>query len=217
MSSNIQKNYQRLRTEIANNVSLLLVTKYSSVAEIQSVVDVGGTDFAENKVQNAIDKIPLIHSSHKIYWHLIGHLQSNKVRKAVELFDVIQSVDSVALMDRLNRVSGELGKKPSIYFQVNIAADNQKYGFSVEVFKSMMNKVTQVDYSHLLFKGIMVIIPICDAETARGYFTAAQALFDEARHWTDSIEVLSMGMSQDYKVAVECGSNMVRIGSAIFK
>lgn len=217
MSSNIQNNYHKFRSQIPADVSLLLVTKYSSVSDIQSVVDVGGTDFAENKVQDALDKIPQISASHKINWHLIGHLQSNKARKAVEIFDVIQSVDSVALLERLNRISGELNKKIDVYFQVNIADDTQKNGFSVAVFESVMKQVSEADYSHLVFKGIMIIIPICDAEEARGYFKDAKALFDKAKQWSQNIEVLSMGMSQDYKIAVECASNMVRIGSAIFK
>lgn len=170
--------------------------------------------FAENKVQEAIEKIPLLPS--RLEWHLIGHLQSNKVRRALPLFALIQSVDSLDLAEDINRIGAELGLFPKVFLQVNVAGEARKHGFSPEALRDAFPRLLALP--RLEIQGLMTIPPYEEEpEASRGHFRALRLFRDEMREsFGISLDELSMGMSHDFTVAIEEGATMVRVGSAIF-
>jgi pyridoxal phosphate enzyme (YggS family) len=185
------------------NVKLVAVSKGRSVPEIRIAKEVGVKAFGENKVQDALPKIAEIKD---IEWHFIGHLQSNKVANAVESFSMIQSVDSIKLAQKISKVAGELNKKADILIQVNTSKDGRQ-GFSEKQFGSAYEAIRQM--SNLNLHGIMMIAPL--KKNPQPYFLKARRIFDK-----HNLKYLSMGMTDDWKVAVECGSNIVRIGRGVF-
>ena len=148
-------------------------------------------------------------------WHFIGHLQSNKVKKAVSLFTTIQSVDSLKLLKKIDHECDLSGRKIDIMFQINVANDPKKHGFTPEDFNRQLPEM--IGFSNVQLKGIMCIVPFTkDPEAARPWFKAAKRIFDDAKGVVPQLKELSMGMSHDYTVALEEGSTMVRIGSRLF-
>lgn len=171
--------------------------------------------FGENRVQEAESKIPAVQRP-GLEWHLIGHLQSNKVRQAVEIFDVVETVDSEKLARRLNRICEEAGKTLRVFIQVNIGEEEQKSGIDIGDVDGLVKSVGSLD--HLELRGLMAIPPFGDdPEESRPYFRRLAVLRDqlEARLGVPLPE-LSMGMSSDFAVAVEEGATIVRIGTGIF-
>ncbi|MDW7733735.1 MAG: YggS family pyridoxal phosphate-dependent enzyme, partial [Methanolobus sp.] len=149
--------------------------------------------------------------------HLIGHLQTNKVRKAVQLFDVIQSADSLKVVQEIDRKAAEIDRVQDIFLQVNIGEEPQKYGFGLDEIGEVISYVRSLQ--NVQVKGLMCIPPFVSPEQARPYFRRMKSLFDEMQQKNqDNIDIqeLSMGMSSDYMVAIEEGATMVRVGSAIF-
>ncbi len=194
---------------------LLAVSKTWPVEHIQHAIDAGHRVFAENKVQEAESKIKAL-AHHDLEWHFIGRLQRNKVRKVITLFDCIHSFDSLKLLEFGNRVAEEEGKRPQICLQINLANEEQKGGFSLESLTE--NLETILSFKHLEIIGLMIIPPAVERpEEARTWFSQLRDLrttlsTQHQVHWPE----LSMGMSQDYLIAIEEGSTLVRVGSAIF-
>ncbi|MEI6437860.1 MAG: YggS family pyridoxal phosphate-dependent enzyme [Candidatus Omnitrophota bacterium] len=201
-------------------VILVGVTKYSDAATVNEAVASGLKDIAENRIQAAKEKFALITGT-GVSKHLIGHLQSNKAKEAVALFDLIQSVDSVALVDEINKRAATIGKVQDILLQVDIAKEEQKFGLPQEEAGAFLNHVSQLNNVRLL--GLMTMAPLTeDKEVIRSVFRRCHELFKTiAQDWACSERVqmkhLSMGMSGDFDIAIEEGATMVRIGSLIFK
>ncbi len=195
-------------------VDLLAVSKTFPVEAILEAVDAGQTLFGENKVQELLAKQPALPS--KVRWHIIGHLQSNKVRKCLPLVQAIHSVDSLELAQDINRIGGELGLFPKVYLEVNVAAESTKYGFKPELLKQQLEALYALD--RLEIQGLMCIPPFeANAEHSRRYFVFLRKLRDELEHLGGApLPKLSMGMSHDFEIAIEEGSTIVRVGSAIF-
>ena len=168
----------------------------------------------ENQVQEAASKIPDCPPG--IEWHLIGPLQSNKARKAVELFDVIQTLDRPKIIHRVGRISGDLGKKIRVYVAVNIGDEVQKHGVSPERISTLLEVVDQ--YPNLLLEGLMCIPPyLPDPEQTRPFFQRLKSLLEQiSESGSTSASQLSMGMSHDYAIAIEEGATLIRVGTAIF-
>lgn len=211
----IAANLKRICDEIGPNVKCVVVTKGRSLQEMIAVQKAGAKIIAENRVQEAerkwgnSDPANPIHAS--LEKHLIGHLQTNKVKQAVRLFDVIQSVDSVSLAEKLNEEGIRCGKTVRVMVQVNIGEEPQKYGFSPEEVNVGLTQINSM--GHLNVEGLMAIVPYREnAEETRPYFRAMKTLHQKLLPNGE----LSMGMSHDYRVAVEEGATMVRIGTAIF-
>ena len=205
-------------TERANrdrsSVRLMVVSKTWQAEDVRPIVDAGQVVYGENRVLEAIDKISLL--PEHLEWHLIGHLQKNKVRKALKAFHTIHSVDSLELARRVDQVALDLDLEPQVLIQVNIGNEPQKYGFSKEEITSQWPEVLSL--KRLQVAGLMAIPPRVDApEMARPYFRDLRLLRDrlEAEHGC-SLPELSMGMTSDFEVAIEEGSTIVRVGSAIF-
>lgn len=216
--NHIKKNIQQTQAliqKINNKAQLLVATKYASIEETQAVIDCGIYLLGENKVQDAEKKITTINNS-KISWHLLGHLQSNKVNKAVALFDCIQSVDSLNLAEKINNAAFTLKKIQNVLIQINIGNENQKSGFSKETYIQNLNSLFTLHNIKIL--GIMVIVPHVKSEQElRTYFSQTRELFDLTKKSHPQLTILSMGMSEDFEIAIEEGSTLVRIGRSIFK
>jgi pyridoxal phosphate enzyme (YggS family) len=224
MESQIANNLEQVRTRIAESaqrvnrapedVLLLAVTKTHPAGTIREAMEAGQIDFAESKLQEARLKIPELPS--RLRWHFIGHLQSNKARQVLSLFQVIHSVDSAELLSHLSRISGEEGVYPRVCLQVNVAAEASKFGFEPAQLLRDLDRVLTVD--RVQIEGLMTVPPLGpEAESSRRYFVRLRELRDEIERRSGArLPHLSMGMSNDYAVAVEEGATMVRVGTAIF-
>ena len=200
------------------DVKLIAVTKTVSVDRIREAIDAGLRIFGENRVQEAQKKVTsdeLRVTSGKIEWHLIGPLQRNKAKYAVQLFDLIHSVDSVELAREIAKHSEKIGKVQRVLVEVKLAPEETKHGVDRRNLMPVLAEVASTKY--LLLQGLMAIPPFSEnPEDARRYFKALRELRDAAQDCGIPLPELSMGMSHDFEVAIEEGATMVRIGTAIF-
>lgn len=194
----------------AGSVELICVTKEAAVEQMEDALNAGARIFGENRVQDAISKHRVI--GDKAGWHLIGHLQTNKAKDAVKIFDLIHSVDSVHLAREIDKQAGKAGKIQNILMQVNTSGEESKFGVMPEAVADLLKDISI--YPNIGIKGLMTIAPeVEDPETVRPYFRALRELRDKINgSWS-----LSMGMTNDFEVAIEEGATMVRVGRAIFK
>lgn len=221
MASDIESNLASVRLRIADaarrvgrspdEIELVAVSKTHPADALRLAITAGVTVFGENKVQEAESKILEI-GREGAEWHLIGHLQSNKTRKAVRLFDVIQSVDSVELGRRLERICEEEGRdEMSVFVQVDLGGEETKSGSAESELPSLVAFLKTC--KHLHFNGLMVLPPFFDdPEATRPYFKRLRKLRDDILPGGE----LSMGMSHDFEVAIEEGATIVRVGTAVF-
>ncbi|SMC56184.1 YggS family pyridoxal phosphate-dependent enzyme [Sporomusa malonica] len=216
----IAQNIAEIQKKIdLTKVKLVAVTKNHSTSAMLEALASGITAVGENRVQEMLAKHPEIQSAGKLAeWHLIGHLQTNKVRQAVPLADLIHSVDSERLAIEIDKVAGKLGKRQDVLLQVNIADEDSKSGVAVGQALPLANLISQLE--HVRLCGLMTIAPFSEnPETVRPVFNEMYQLFSELntiKLANTEITWLSMGMTNDYMVAIEEGSNLVRIGTGIF-
>lgn len=204
----------KLILEKIGSTTLVCVTKTIEPERINEAIRAGATIIGENRVQEFEDKRDDILPCEA---HLIGHLQTNKVKKAVQLFDVIQSIDSLKLIRNIDMRARDIDKVQKVYLQVNIGNEPQKYGFGPDEIKNAITEIRSL--RNVRVEGLMCIPPFVPPEQARSYFRKMKALFDEMKPENrDNIDIrtLSMGMSGDYRIAIEGGATMIRVGSAIF-
>ncbi len=195
-------------------VRLVAVSKTHPPESVAAAAAAGLTIFGENKVQEAAAKIPLCPGH--LEWHLVGHLQSNKVRHAVRLFQTIHSVDSADLLERLDRIAEEEGRRLRALFEVNVSGESSKFGLKPEQLTAVLSAAGACRRIEPV--GLMTIPPASeDPERARGFFRALRELRDRARAESGfELPELSMGMSQDFEIAIEEGATYVRVGTDIF-
>lgn len=198
-----------------DDVTLIAVTKTHGPDTVRDALDAGMSIFGENKVQEAAWKIPMSPSAAR--WQLIGHLQSNKARHAVRLFETIHSVDSIKLFDVLEGAARQAGERPEIYLEVNVSGEVSKYGLTPEALPATIEHILNQGRA-LTLSGLMTMAPFDpDPEKARPHFARLRALRDKMQDdFGIDLYHLSMGMSNDYKVAIEEGATDVRIGTALF-
>ena len=198
------------------DITLIAVSKTFEPVIVQQAVDAGALDLGENRVQEAAAKASVIHGS--IKWHLIGHLQSNKAKLAVTTFDVIHTVDSVALATRLDKLAAEASRSPSVLMQVDLGGEAAKSGALETEVPKIVEALDRC--TNLRLRGLMTLPPFFDSpEDTRPYFRRLHHMLDEINlHRPESRKLndLSMGMSNDFEIAVEEGATMVRVGTAIF-
>ena len=196
------------------SVTLLAVSKTHPPETINALADCGQLLFGENKVQEARAKIPL--GSGKLRWHFIGHLQSNKCRDAVELFSMIQSVDSLALAQEINRRCEQAAKTMPVLLEVNVAGEASKFGYAPERLLAELTELNALN--RIEVHGLMAIPPFNPiAEKSRSYFRFLRELRERAEQQLGApLPVLSMGMSHDFEIAIEEGATLVRVGTALF-
>ncbi len=220
----VTANLERVRSEIAQaidragrssgDVELIAVSKKQDADKVRAAFDAGQPIFGESKVQEARAKIPLLPSA--VRWHFIGHLQKNKIRHALPLFEMFHSVDSLALAQDMQRIADEEGVRPRVLLEVNVAGEGSKFGFAPAKLREEMDTLLQL--SRLEIDGLMTIPPFApEAEQSRRYFVQLRDLRDELEEqFALKLPQLSMGMSNDYAVAIEEGATFVRVGTAIF-
>lgn len=224
----IKENYQKIlnRVEEAakrsgrnpDEITLMAVTKTHPANELNEVIDAGATDIGENRVQELLEKYD---SVKPVRWHLIGHLQTNKVKNIIDKVVMIHSVDSMHLAEEIDKRAKFKDIKMDILIEINSAMEETKSGISADNLKKLVDEIVS-GCSNLRICGIMCIPPIAsEPEDARPYFRDAKKLFDEMKTWSHPLEkfsptVLSMGMSGDFEVAIEEGATIVRVGSSIF-
>jgi PLP dependent protein len=187
-----------------DEVTLVAVSKTFPATDVEHAIAAGMTDLGENKVQEARDKKPLVSSNAR--WHLIGHLQSNKAKDAVRIFDVVQTVDSIELAEKIARVADAVGGRQEVLLQVNIGREPQKSGAAPDEVAALVKRIAAISSLHLT--GLMTIPPVGDP---RAYFSEMRAMRDDL-----GLAELSMGMTDDFEVAIEEGATIIRVGRAIF-
>ena len=224
--ASIRENFLRMQDRITaaaeragrdvRSVQIVAVSKTKPVSLILEAIDAGVTDIGENRVQEAMGKYDQVDRPAK--WHLVGHLQRNKVRQALPIFDLIHSVDSLRLLAEINQRSVQLDCQTEVLVQVNTSGEPSKYGLAPDAVSDFI--ANALDYAHVRIKGLMTIgafLP--DPEAVRPSFVLLRTLQEkigEQRLEGVEMEYLSMGMTNDFEVAIEEGANLVRIGTAIF-
>jgi PLP dependent protein len=229
-SVSISQNIAEVRRRIADaarrakrepaEISLMAVSKTQPPERVREAYEAGLRLFGENRVQEFVEKARALRDLSNAEWRMIGHLQSNKAAKAAELFAGVDSVDSLRLAERLNAAAGELGKKVAVLIEINLGGETAKSGVAAESedLQELLQRAAGLE--HIEFRGLMTVPPFSeDPEQARPYFRKLRELRDQigARHLPGvGMQVLSMGMSHDFEVAIEEGSTCVRVGTAIF-
>src|SRR6266853_588186 len=222
--TSITENLERVRLQIAqtaakvgravDEIELVAISKTHAAEKVREAIEAGHTLFGESRVQEARVKIPDLPSSAR--WHFVGHLQKNKIRHALPLFELIHSIDSLALAQDINRIAEEDGLHPRVLLEVNVAGEGSKFGFTPEKLREDLENLLALPRLSIL--GLMTIPPIADeAEASRKYFVELRKLRDRLQtEFHVDLAQLSMGMTQDFAIAVEEGATLVRVGTAIF-
>lgn len=220
----IAENLERVRGQITqaaakagravNEIELVAITKTHPAEKVREAVEAGLTVFGESRVQEARAKIPELPSN--LHWHFVGHLQKNKVRQALPLFELFHGVDSLALAQEMNRIAAEDGGHPCVLLEVNVAEEGSKFGFTAPSLRVEMESLLALP--RLSIEGLMCVPPLADeAEASRKFFARLRELRDSIEKEFDlKLSHLSMGMTQDFWIAVEEGATLVRVGTAIF-
>ena len=210
----IKENYNAIKDQLPSGVQLVAVSKTHPASAVQEVYDLGQKVFGENKVQELMEKAPLLPQD--IQWHLIGHLQTNKVKYIAPFIDTVQSVDSEKLLTEINKEAGKNNRVIKVLLQVKIAAEESKFGLEISEAKDAYQQYLEGKFPHVEITGLMGMATFTDDEQqVRNEFLTLKSLFDELNQ-LKTVNTLSMGMSDDFPIAIECGANSVRVGSAIF-
>lgn len=200
-----------------DDVLLVAVTKNHGADAMREAIAAGARAVGESRIQEAKGKFDLFHDA-PVGWHLIGRLQTNKAKQAVQMFDIIESVDTLHLAQAVNKEAGKIGKVQDVLAQVNLAREPQKGGVPLEALPALLRTCDRLPYVRV--RGLMFVAPDYeDREKCRPLFRKMREIFDEARAsaWeTSRFDFLSMGMTHDFEIAVEEGANIVRVGTSIF-
>jgi len=222
--SSVAENLERVREQVAeaaakvgravDEIHLIAISKTHDAEKVRAAYEAGQTLFGESRVQEARAKIPLLPSS--LRWHFVGHLQKNKIRHALPLFELFHSVDSLALAQEMNRIANEDGMHPRVLLEVNVAGEGSKFGFKPETVRAEMELLLALP--RLSIEGLMIIPPVAEeAEASRKSFVRLRELRAVLEKEFDvKLPHLSMGMTNDFPIAVEEGATLVRVGTAIF-
>jgi PLP dependent protein len=222
--TSVAENLERVREQIAgaaakggravDEIELVAITKTHPADKVREAIEAGQTLFGESRVQEARAKIPELPSN--LRWHFVGHLQKNKIRHALPLFELFHSIDSLALAQDMNRIANEEGMHPRVLLEVNVAGEGSKFGFKPVTVRAEMESLLALP--RLSIEGLMCIPPLAEeAEPSRPFFVQLRELRDALEKEFDlKLPQLSMGMTSDFPVAVEEGATLVRVGTAIF-
>ncbi|MGM9539357.1 YggS family pyridoxal phosphate-dependent enzyme [Anaerovibrio sp.] len=214
--NNIEAGKAKRSAAFDGDVLLVAVTKNHDIYAMREAIDAGVTDIGENRIQEAKEKFETL--DRDVTWHLIGHLQTNKAKQAVKIFDLIHSIDTLHLAEAVDKAAAAIGKVQKVLVQVNLAQESSKSGIYEDEMMELLHKVDEM--KNLQLMGLMCIAPNYeDVEECRPLFAKMRKIFDRVKEisWqTANIKYLSMGMTHDYIIAVEEGANVVRVGTGIF-
>lgn len=212
----VKQQIDTLHATIPANVTLVAVSKFHPVEAIQEAYDAGQRIFGESRPQEMAAKVAQL--PHDIEWHMIGHLQTNKVKMIAPFVKLIHSVDSLRLLTEINRQAERCGRVIDVLFEIHLAEDETKSGWDTNEFSSFIESDQLASLRWVRPRGLMTIGTLTDdIEQNKEEFRTLRAMFDRLKErFPESFDTVSMGMTSDYKEAIECGSTMVRIGSMIF-
>ena len=211
----IGKNVQNIKSKLPKNVTLVAVSKTKPIVDLQEAYDAGQRVFGENKIQEMAAKFDALPKD--IKWHMIGHLQSNKVKYMAHFVDLIHGVDKLKTLKEINKQAKKHDRVINCLLQVKIAKEETKFGFSFEEIIATLSSEELKELDNIKIIGFMGMATFTDdKEQLEEEFSSLKNLFDQLKTQHSSIETLSMGMSGDYQLAIENGSTMIRVGSSIF-
>ena len=210
----IQNRLEKIKNTLNEDIILVAVSKTKPIEQIKSLYDIGHVDFGENKVQELVNKHGVLPK--EINWHMIGHLQRNKVRQIIPFIHLIHSVDSLRLLNKINDEAKKINRKVNILIQIKISNDNSKYGFGFDEIEHLIKNRILDEYEFIDVKGLMGMATFTNDENViDDEFKKLKKFYLKYRQQTN-FSILSMGMSGDYMIALKNKSNMLRLGSVIF-
>lgn len=217
----IAENYLKIRSQVPEHVTIVLACKKRTPGEVAEVIDAGATDLGENYIQEGEKMFDALGDmAHKANWHMIGSLQTNKINKALRIFNTVQTVHSVKQALAIDKRAASMGKTISAFIEINIGEESAKSGITAEYdsVKSLAQEISKLE--NLNLHGLMTMGPFFgDPEALRPYFRRTKEIFDKIKALNlpeTDLKYLSMGMSDSYRVAIEEGSNMIRLGTIVF-
>jgi pyridoxal phosphate enzyme (YggS family) len=218
-SDMIRENLLHIKKNLPNNVTLVAVSKTKPIADLQEAYDAGQRIFGENKIQEMVDKHDVLPKD--IQWHMIGHLQSNKVKYMASFVNLIHGVDKFKTLKEINKQAKKHDRIIDCLLQVKIAKEETKFGFSIDEINAILHSKELADLEHIKIVGFMGMATFTDnKQQLQEEFLSLKTVFEKQRQITDTknckLQILSMGMSGDYPLAIANGSTMIRVGSSIF-
>ena len=211
----VNRNILKIISDIPENVKLVAISKTKSAEDIMMAYEIGQRVFGENKIQEMSAKYEDLPKD--IKWHMVGHVQSNKIKYMAPYVDLIHGIDSLKSIKILNKEGVKNNRILNCLLQLKISKEESKFGLGEKEFKEIINSDEYKEMKNVKIKGLMAMASNTNEKSIiRSEFVHAKKIFDEINNGDKSFEILSMGMSNDYKIAIECGSNMIRLGSLIF-
>ena len=211
----ISENIKKYKTELPEDVTLVAISKTKPTEDLLEAYEAGQRHFGENKIQEMTDKWEELPKD--IKWHMVGHVQRNKVKYMAPYVSLIHAVDSLKLLKEINKEADKNDRSIDCLLQIKIAEEDSKYGISAEEAKEILDSEKFKSFDRVKVKGLMGMATFTDDETqVKKEFEHLKSVFNDFKETYSNMNILSMGMSGDYKIALDCGSNMVRIGSDIF-
>ena len=212
---NIAENIKKFTSELGPQITLVAISKTKSNEDILEAYHTGQRIFGENKIQELTDKWEALPKD--IKWHMVGHVQTNKVKYMAPFVDLVQAVDSMKLLKEINKEAIKNNRIINCLLQIKIAEEETKFGLSIEDAKKILSSEKYKEFKNVNVRGLMGMATFTeDIQQVKREFLTLKNIFDQLKTENPGFDTLSMGMSGDYKLAVACGSNMVRIGSSIF-
>ena len=211
----IKDNLHKIQSKLPGNVTLVAVSKTKPVSDLMEAYDAGQRIFGENKIQEMAEKHELMPKD--IEWHMIGHVQTNKVKYMAEFVSLIHGVDSLKLLKEINKQAKKHNRIIYCLLQIKIAKEDSKFGMSTEAATALLQSEAYSELKNINVVGVMGMATFTDDITQiKNEFTYLKSSFDKLKLLNSNFEIVSMGMSGDYQLAIECGSTMIRVGSSIF-
>lgn len=211
----IKKNLLNLKSKLPHNISLVAVSKTKPISDLEQAYQTGQRLFGENKVQEMVQKYEIMPKD--IKWHMIGHLQRNKVKYIAPFVNLIHGVDSLKLLKEINKQAIKCDRTIDCLFQLKIASENTKFGMSKNELQTILNCDEFKKLENIRIRGLMGMASFTgDFDKIKLEFKYLKSIFDDLKNQFQEFKIISMGMSGDYELAIKCGSNMIRIGSHIF-
>ena len=211
----IKENINKFISKIPESVKLIAISKTKSVDEILEAYNQGQRIFGENKIQEMTEKYNLLPKD--IKWHMVGHVQRNKIKYMAPYVDLIHGIDSFKSLKTINKERKKNNRIIKCLLQLKISSESTKFGLEIDEIEEIINSKDYKELTHTKICGIMAMASFTeDKNIIKDEFICANKLYNQIKGNDDNFEILSMGMSNDYELAIECGSNMVRIGSSIF-